>query len=90
MSGKLQGVQDQNLLKEKAVTLKRSISDPTLVKTKCVSGENNFFYIYQLFVYKKDINAEKTTDFNHASIVLWISDLADMLEVLGSNPAQGN
>ena len=40
---KLQGVQDQNLLKEKAITLKRSISDPTLVKTKCVSGQNNFF-----------------------------------------------
>ena len=40
---KLQDDQDQKLLKEMAITLKRSISDPTMVKTKCVSGKNNSF-----------------------------------------------
>ena len=39
----IQGVLDLNLSKEKAITLKRSIFDPTMVKTKCVSGPNNFF-----------------------------------------------
>ena len=41
--GMVQGDQDQNLPKEKAITLKLSISDPSLVKTKCVSGRNNLF-----------------------------------------------
>ena len=36
------GVQDQNLPKEMAITLKGSISDLTFVKSKFVSSKNNF------------------------------------------------
>ena len=39
----IQGVQDQNLPKEMAITLKGSISDLTFVKSKFVSSKNNFF-----------------------------------------------
>ena len=41
--GTIQGVQDQNLPKEMAITLKGSISDLTFVKSKFVSSKNNFF-----------------------------------------------
>ena len=39
----IQGVQDQNLPKEMAITLKGNISDLTFVKSKFVSSKNNFF-----------------------------------------------
>ena len=39
----IQGVQDQNLPKEMAISLKGSISDHKFVKSKFVSGKNNFF-----------------------------------------------
>ena len=44
---------------------------PHIGKDQMCFRSKQFFYIYQLFAYKKHMNAEKTTTFNHASLVLW-------------------
>lgn len=42
-SGNLPGVQNQILLKENTIALKKIISDHIMVKTKGVLGQNNLF-----------------------------------------------
>ena len=64
----LQGDPNQNLICLLAITLKLCISDPMLVKPKCVWEASNFFdfqlfvYNFQLFVYNlsKKLDASQT------------------------------
>ena len=72
----LQGVQDQNLPKEIAITLKGSIFDHTFVKSKFVSGKNNFFGKFWFSKTCKNLeNFTKSSNFLLALGRIWTQDL---------------
>ena len=72
----IQGVQDQNLPKEMAISLKGSISDHTFVKPKFVSGKNNFFGKFWFLKTCKNLeNFTKSSNFSLALGRVWTQDL---------------
>ena len=58
---------------------------PHIGKDQMCFRSKQFFYIYQLFVYKKYINAKKNPNFQSC-----FRGLVDMQKVQGLNPTQDN
>ena len=65
-----------------------SISDPWLVKPKCVWELSVLFIRPCTFLYRMYIMVKNTQIIISASMVYWVRHLADILEDPGSNPSQ--